>query len=232
MKILIIEDESIIAQRIERLVRRVLPNDKLQFHTCSELDDGLEYIKEHSCDLLFLDLNINGEDGFEILSSMVAQSFQTIIISANTHRALEAFEYGVLDFIAKPFDEDRVRMALARLTEHSQHPQAIKFLAVNKRHRRILIEVTTIKFIKGAGIYTELHLKNNTVEIHNKSLENLSLILPKNFVRIHKSYIANMNLSKQIIVHAGSKYELLLDSEDKLPIGRTRYKELKEQWFA
>lgn len=232
MKILIIEDESRIARRIERMIRSIF-NDKLsKLNVVDNLENGLKFIKDNEIDLLFLDLNLNGKDGFEVLESVVSEPFQTIIISAYKEKAIRAFEYGVLDFVPKPFDQDRLAKACNRISTKSITEPGIKFLAIKKKGRQMLIGIDQIKYIKGAGIYTELHLKNGATEIHNKTLDGLHLLLPDSFERIHKSYIAEMTNAKEIKVEPGSKYSLVLKTEEELPIGRTRYKKIKEQWFS
>ncbi|MBK7227614.1 MAG: hypothetical protein IPH97_01775 [Ignavibacteriales bacterium] len=60
-------------------------------------------------------MNLNAKDGFELLKQVVSQSFHTIVISANINRAIEAFEYGVLDFIPKPYNIERLKAAFQRL---------------------------------------------------------------------------------------------------------------------
>ena len=79
------------------------------------LQQGLGFIKEQSIDLLFLDLNLNREDGYELLEEVAAESFHTIIVSAYKDRAIRAFEYGVLDFVAKPYTEERLSLAIQRI---------------------------------------------------------------------------------------------------------------------
>jgi len=72
MNILIIEDEARIASRIERMVTELLKEKLTSISICSELDEGRAYIKDHQIDLLFLDLNLNGENGFEVLKNFSA----------------------------------------------------------------------------------------------------------------------------------------------------------------
>jgi len=232
MNILIIEDESRIARRIRRMIESIFINEITSIQICEALEEGQEYIKNEVVDLLFLDLNLNGLNGFDILESVVAESFHTIIISAYKEKAITAFEYGVLDFVPKPFDEARLAKACQRIQKKEEGEQGLRFLAVKKRGKRVLINVTEIKYIKGAGIYTELFLKNGQKEIHNKSLENLTMILPDTFERIHKSYVAEMKGAKEIIVEPGSKYFLALADGERLPIGRTKYKDIKKRWFS
>lgn len=232
MNILIIEDESRIARRIERMIRNILRQSITSIMMSDSLEDGLSIIKNNSIDILFLDLNLNGKDGFDILELVVAESFHTIIISAYKEKAIKAFEYGVLDFIPKPFDEDRLAKACVRITGKKSQNTGTKFLAIKKRGKRALINISDIKYIKGAGIYTEIYMNNGSKEIHNKSLENLSLLLPDSFERIHKSYLVEMNIAKEIIIEPGSKYMLALQNEERLPIGRTRYKAIQQKWFS
>ena len=231
MLIAIIEDEARIARRLERMINQIFEGQDFQVMVASNLEQGKLLIKKEEVDLLFLDLNLNGEDGFDVLENVVAESFHTIIVSAYKDRAIRAFEYGVLDFVPKPFDEARLRKSIERMQSKPKTESNIKYLSVKKMGKVSLINVDDILYIKGAGVYTELMLKSGRKEIHSKSLESLSVILPPHFERIHRSYIADMQEALQIIIEPGSQYYLLLKNEEVLPIGRTRYKELKAQWF-
>lgn len=229
MKILIIEDEARIAKRIERMTRNFFDKE-VQILLCDALENGLHAIEQHPIDLLLLDLNLNGEDGFEILQSVVVKSFQTIIISAYTDKAISAFNYGVLDFVPKPFDESRLRQAFTRFTTPEKQSNGdIQFLAVKKGKSIKLITIENIKYIKGAGIYTELHLSDGRMELHDKSLESLEKLLPPQFERIHKSYILCWNEADKLVVEAGGRYNMLLKNGELLPVGRSKYKEIRHK---
>ncbi|PAM95735.1 DNA-binding response regulator [Flavobacterium sp. IR1] len=227
MKVLIIEDEARIAKRIERMTRDFFDKE-VQILLCDSLENGLNTIETQTIDLLLLDLNLNGEDGFDVLQSVTAKSFQTIIISAYTDKAITAFNYGVLDFVPKPFDETRLSQAFTRFTSSEKQPNgAIQFLAVRKAKTIKLITIKDIKYIKGAGIYTELHLADGRIELHDKSLESLEKLLPSSFQRIHKSYILCWHEADKLVVEAGGRYNMLLKNGDLLPVGRSKYKEIR-----
>ncbi|MCM0667011.1 LytR/AlgR family response regulator transcription factor [Flavobacterium tyrosinilyticum] len=229
MKILIIEDEARIAKRVERMTRDFFDKD-VQILLSDSLESGLIAIENNPIDLLLLDLNLNGEDGFEILQTFVAGPFQTIIISAYTDKAITAFNYGVLDFVPKPFDQNRLEQAFMRFTaQGKQSGGDVRFLAVRKAKTFRLVPINEILYIKGAGIYTELHLANNKIELHDKSLEALEKLLPETFERIHKSYILCWEQADKIVVEAGGKYSMQLKNGDLLPIGRSKYKEIKNK---
>lgn len=229
MKILIIEDEARIAKRIERMTRSFFDKDA-QILLCDSLENGVNTIEQQSIDLLLLDLNLNGEDGFDILKTFVAKSFQTIIISAYTDKAITAFNYGVLDFVPKPFDQLRLSQAFMRFTTPAKESgRDIQYLAVKKGRAIKLISIKDIKYIKGAGIYTELHLSDGRIELHDKSLESLEKLLPLTFERIHKSFILCWHEADKLVVEPGGKYSMLLKNGEMLPVGRSKYKEIRHK---
>ena len=80
----------------------------------THLPEALCFIENNSLDLVLLDLNLNGDNGFDLLTTAVSESFHTIVISAYKDQAITAFEYGILDFVPKPFNRDRLEQAFDR----------------------------------------------------------------------------------------------------------------------
>lgn len=231
MNILIVEDESRIAKRIERMTRDIFGNALESIKHINTLHEALKFTENSSLDLVLLDLNLNGDNGFDMLATAVSESFHTIVISANKDQAITAFEYGVLDFVPKPFNRDRLEQAFNRaITKEKIENNTIKVLAIKKRGRIQLIPIEDLLYIKGAGAYTELFLTDGTKELHDKSLEKLEQLLSHTFERIHKSYVVKMSEVKEIIVKSGSKYMAVLKNGALIPIGRTKYKDLKAKW--
>ncbi|MBM1107016.1 response regulator transcription factor [Aurantibacter crassamenti] len=232
MNILIVEDEARIAKRIERMTRTIFGSALQSITLSSSFQEALHYIENNVLDFVLLDLNLNGENGFDLLTTSVSKSFHTIIISANKDQAITAFEYGVLDFVPKPFNQERLEQAFNRATtKETSEGHELKLLAIKKRGRVQLVPIEELLYIKGAGTYTELFLKNGTKELHDKSLEKLEQLLSRTFIRIHKSYLVKISEVKEIIVKSGSKYWAELKNGELIPIGRTKYKILKERWL-
>ena len=230
MDILIVEDEARIAKRIKRMTQEIL-GDTLQSLThINTLQEALSFIENNNLDLVLLDLNLNGEDGFDLLTTAVSESFHTIVISAYKDQAITAFEYGVLDFVPKPFNQGRLEQAFNRAIAKEVSNNEIKYLAVKRRQRIQLIPLEDVRYIKGAGAYTELHLTNGKKELHDKSLEKLEQLLSGPFERVHKSYLVKMSEIKEITVGSGSKYMAELTNGEQIPIGRTKYKDIKAKW--
>jgi two-component system response regulator LytT len=230
MKILIVEDEPLLAQRLERLCREILGTRLESIRIATVFSEASARLSESPIDLLLLDLNLHGRDGMQLLASTVAGSFHTIIVSANTDHALRAFEYGVMDFVAKPFTRERLEQALQRVIDRdARAATAAKFLAVRKHGKVELVPIDRVLYVEGAGAYAEIVLEDGRRELHDKTLEKLHALLPPVFERIHKSYVVRMSAVKALHAAEGSHYEAELRNGVRLPIGRTRYKELREK---
>lgn len=230
MKLLIVEDEPMIARRLERLSRELLQDRVEAVRIARSFATAQALLQEQPVDLLLLDLNLEGADGMALLREAAAGSFHTIIVSANVDRALDAFAHGVLDFVPKPFTEERLAQAFARLTSPERGVVTTSYLSVRKPGRIELVPVAEVLFAQGAGAYSELVLESGKVELHDKTLEKLEVLLPADFVRVHKSYLIRLSAVKALHAHEGSRYEAELRNGVRVPVGRQRYKELKLQW--
>jgi len=230
MNIVIVEDEPLVQQRIQRLSLQILAKYKPKINCFTNLDDADVFITENSIDLLLLDLNLKGRSGFDLLKNNLAAAYHTIIISAYADKAIEAFEYGVLDFIAKPFTAERLEKSLARLLENSQRSYyGCRYLSIKKMGSIELLEISDIAYIQAEGHYSLIKLtkKNNSTALHAKNIEKIMQLLPENFLRVHRSYIVNMNLVKKLIIEEGSRYSIVLNNDAVVPIGRTKYQSVK-----
>lgn len=228
MRILIVEDEAVAARGLERHLRLILGNRITSLKVQRTYIGSECHIKDNPVDLLFLDLNLSGEDGFELLRDAASGSFQTIIVSGNTDRALEAFEYGVLDFVPKPVTAERLRQALARLddpgTASGRHA---RYLSVRREERTVLLPVERVCYIQGQDNYVQIRLRDGSSERHRKTLESLQRILPPRFHRLHRSFLVNLDEIDHLNAPGGGKYEAHLKNGESVPVSRSRYKELK-----
>lgn len=225
MRVLIVEDVTLIAERIADLAKQFLPDCSIRIsHT---LEDAKLCIREAQYDLVFLDLNLNGKDGFDLLHSAVAATFQTIIITANRDQAAIAFDYGVLDFISKPILEKRFKMAVDRfLSDSNPQREALKYLAIKSRGQVQIIDIKEVEFIKASGNYSEIITHKKECFIHDKNLDKLLKILPSHFLRVHRSYIIPKGSISKVRKHGGGKYSVVLAGGEELPLSRVVYREV------
>lgn len=226
MRVLIVEDEQVIAQRLERLLRAEAGNELASLDRCATLDEAESWLAQHPMDVVFLDLNLNGRDGFKLIQNITSRPFHTVVVSAHTERAMEAFEIGVLDFIGKPFSRERIGKTLERLRgARANHPAAV--LAVRTAGRVDLVPVADVAYVQAAGSYSELVLRDGGVRIHSKSLDQLLSVLPLAFERVHRSYLVRLDEVVQVRVREGSRYSAVLVSGNEIPIGRTRVEAIR-----
>ena len=231
MRVLMVEDEAVPARRLERLIRELLGTDLEHLESLSHVDDAIDRILESPVDLVFLDLNLHGQDGFDLLRRAVSGAFHTIVVSAHTERALEAFELGVLDFVPKPFTRDRLRSAIERAAGSGPDPRALKYLAVRRSGNIQLVPIDDVVFVRAADDYAELHTGDGQVHLHDKTLSKLATLLPEPFERVHRSYLVDLRQARHLKSEPGSRYFLELKDGRQIPVGRTRVRALRRRFI-
>lgn len=227
MRILIVEDEPPIAEYLEKCVWGILGSKIRDMHISLTLEEAFIYLKNHTIDLCFLDLNLSGDDGYDILKKAVSMPFQTIIVSAHVERAVKAFEYGVIDFIPKPFNMKRLRQAFDRYFGHIKIPFHMKYLVIQKSGNHIMLPVKNVIYFKADRYLVEIHIKEGSTEYVEKPLNHLERILPDNFIRIHRSYIVNLHYIESFKHKGSGIYRVHLSEGDVLPLSRNRSRNFK-----
>ncbi|HEX8173076.1 MAG TPA: LytTR family DNA-binding domain-containing protein [Thermoanaerobaculia bacterium] len=211
MRIAIVEDEAVVARRLERMVRALVDaSDTIEIAPSRA---AARELLRRPLDLLFLDLNLNGRDGFALLEEAAASRFHTVVVSAHHDQALRAFEYGVADFVPKPWSEERLRRALERV--RGSEPSPARTLMVRKGRELRAILARDVVYVRGADDYAELHLADGSTHLHEKSLTQLETLLPDEFARVHRSYIANLTQ-----VSAMRNDALVMRDGSVIPVGR------------
>ncbi|TGL33514.1 LytR/AlgR family response regulator transcription factor [Leptospira perdikensis] len=226
MKILIVEDEIVAARGLERMLRELLGSKISSLRIEKSLIGSQCFIQENEIDLLFLDLNLDGDIGFDLLQEASAASFLTIITSGNTAEAIRAFEYGVLDFVPKPISKDRITKALEKYKTNNGQTKT-RYIGIKQDDRLNLIATKDILYVQSFDKRVKVFQKNGEMLVHNKSLDSILKVLPAHFLRIHRSYIVNSKQINKIKTSAGGSYQLELNTGTKLKMGRNYYKELK-----
>lgn len=220
MRVLIVEDEPLVRQRLLRLCTE-LAGGRARFDAAEDLEVAAERLQHGVYDGLLLDLNLDGEDGFEVLRRAVAGRYHCVVVSAHRERAVQAFEHGVLDFVAKPFSRERLGQALDRLLDAGRYRAGnARYVGIWRAHGTASIELAQVLWIRADGDYCELRLLDGRSELHDKSLARLAAVLPPDFVRCHRSYLVNLRHVRSLHAGSGSRYWLTLAGGVELPVGR------------
>lgn len=165
LKVLVVEDEPLVARRLVRLLGELLP-EGATIRRCDDLHEATKLLGADRYDAVFLDLNLMGDDGFDLLGGALLAAQQTVVVSANTDRALEAFEHGVVDFVPKPFDEPRLAIAVERILSPRSKRALGRVVTVKTGREAQAIPVDRIRAIHGAGNYSELELVDGRRPLH------------------------------------------------------------------
>lgn len=227
MRILIVEDEPLVRQRLLRVCTE-LAGAKARFDAVEDLESAGDRLQRSVYDGLLLDLNLAGEDGFELLRRAVSGRYHCVVVSAHRERALQAFEHGVLDFVPKPFSRERLGQALERLLDVGRYRSGqARYLGIWRAQGTALVELAEVMWIRADGDYSELHMASGRSELHDKSLAGLGSVLPPDFVRCHRSYLVNLRHVRALHAASGSRYWLVLNDGTELPVGRAHVAALR-----
>ena len=247
IKAIIVDDEQPARELISNLVNRYF-NTQIQIVSkCSSVNEAKEAISTHHPNLVFLDITMPGNNGFELLKSNLKRNFEVIFITAHNDYAIKAFKYSAFDYLLKPIDLDEfqnsVSRAIDRVKENNmfsscqlkgllenlgeQQPKKI-WVQSEKEIRGIL--VSEILFCKAAGAYSEIKLKDSSVVLSSKSLKEMADVLKDaSFIKTHKSYLVNKENILRIVKGENWTLELESGGTETIPISHRRRKEVNEQ---
>ena len=220
MRVVIVEDEPMVARRLERVTREVLGARLHSVHCVSTIDSAGGQLARGEESVLLLDLQLSGEDGFDVLRRAMAEPCSTIVVSANTNRALEAFELGVVDFVPKPFTAGRLALAFERLVER-RGTERTRYLAVSVAGRIDLIPLDEVVAVHGDDDYSSIETVRGERRLHKRTLAHLETLLPGTFQRVHRSHIVNLVHARQIRINPSGGRSLLLANGSEVPVSRS-----------
>jgi DNA-binding LytR/AlgR family response regulator len=210
--------------------------------------EGVNLIREHNPDLVFLDVQMPGLDGFGVIKKLLDKKVhlpKIVFATAFDQYAVKAFEVNAVDYLLKPFDKKKVRAklesgsassdkleTLVRMLE-SQKPQASKIL-IKAAGRLFLVNQKDIGFASiEEGVITVVTSGPNGMEGQSncRTLEELLDSLDPNlFWRAHRSYLVNINRIKEVVPWFKSSYQLRMDDkkQTEIPVSRAQTKRLRE----
>jgi two-component system, LytTR family, response regulator len=209
--------------------------------TVVECESGLQAIEEirkSRPDLVFLDVQMPGCGGFDVLELLGSDLPSTIIfVTAYDEYALRAFEAGALDYLLKPFDDARFHRALDRAKDKLAHytplqPQRLQRIVVKSRGEVLFLNVADIDWIEAAGYYACLHVGSDTHILRRTLLELVGDLDENKFMRIHRSIIVNLDRIHALELQEGGDYEVVLTSKVRLRLSRRFRKRLQDRMGA
>jgi two-component system, LytTR family, response regulator len=248
IKTILVDDEANNLQYLQSLLKDNCPLLQVM-ETANTSADGLLMIEELQPQLVFMDVDMPGMNGFEVLKKLEPLSFEIIFVTAYNQYAMEAFEYNAVAYITKPIVTEKLVAAVEKAItkiEEKKYTEHIFSLLENvqqkSEHDKIalptlqglqFVKLNQICYVESSGNYSNFFLADNTKIMVSRQLGEYEKLLPAdNFVRIHDKHIINLTCIKEYI--KGSGGEVILENGARLTVAARRKDELLsrfEKWL-
>ncbi len=216
MKILIVDDEKLASSRVKRILNELGHEDITVFNDSLEASEN---IVKNRYDIVFLDIQMPNITGLELANKILELEPKTFIIfqTAFDQFAIEAFKIGGVDYILKPTTKESIESSLSKVKKYIQtHSETNSKKIMGKRGNKIyLIEVDDIFYIKADLDEVIIRIKEADVYVRKKIGDMNKLLSNKNFFRIHRSIIVNVDKIKSMESGEQSKLQISFEGIDE-----------------
>ena len=235
MTAIIVDDEKHCRDVLALLLQKYCPQVQV-LASCPSAQAGVEAITLHRPDMVFLDIEMPGMNGFDMLEACRYTDFKLIFTTAYNEYAIKAIRHNALDYILKPVDKDELVQAVERAwqdrsAKSSAHVEGlIEYLNKQKTGDRIalptleglqILQSEDIYYCESDGGYTRFFLSNGKVSLISKTLKEVEDVLEsKGFCRIHNSYLINLRFVQKYI--RGDGGEVIMANGSNIPVSRNK----------
>lgn len=254
INVLIVDDEPAARQRLVDLLNR--EEDIELVGQAASGREAIHAIGTLSPNLVFLDVQMPGLTGTEVVQEIGPEHMPPVIfVTAYDQYAVKAFELAAIDYLLKPFDDERFEQALARVRQAissreinklrdrlaallsgtaqptaplSPIPHYLERIGVEMRGQMRIVPVDQIDFITANGDYAELHVSDETFLIREQMTAMAERLDPGQFYRIHRSTIVRLDRIDTLLYSQGGNYAVRLKDGKRLKVSRGRYEELQQ----
>lgn len=202
IKALLVDDEPISIKHLEVLLTKFCPDIEI-VAKANNVEAALDRILTYKPDLIFLDIELGGETGFDLLRKIEYRKFEVIFVTAYSQFAIDAIKAHALDYILKPVNKVELitsveaaidAILLKKHKSSSQRDHRSSRLSLPTMEGLLFVDIHDIIFIESEGRYSRFHLANHTKLMVSKNLGEFEMELSgKGFTRIHHSYIVNLS---------------------------------------
>lgn len=233
IKAIIIEDEVKAAELLSEMVNEIEPRIQI-VDKCADLPTAVKSIKKNSPDLVFLDVELPIYNGLQLLNFFNPDEikFRIIFTTASHQHAIQAFNMSAVDYVLKPIQYDKLTNAIQKFIDNYGKGDQVPYGALKDNYfsngnKKIvvplmngfeIIKLRDILYIKAEGSYSHIHQENGSslMVSHNLKYYEDIFIGEINFLRVHRSYLVNINFVKRISRNDGST--LVMENNSELPV--------------
>jgi DNA-binding LytR/AlgR family response regulator len=248
MRVLIVEDEKMAANRLTQLLAKLAPEAQV-LDQVDSVKRAIEWLNTQDADLLFFDIQLADGLSFEILEKVKVET-PIIFTTAYDEYAIKAFKVNSIDYLLKPIDPEELKTALEKFQSQFQSPaqpvldlraieQAMKQMTKKYKERFLVkigdhikaLEVSDASFFFSQEKATYLQNSSQKRFIIDYSLEQVQELLdPEDFYRINRKYLISMKAIKDIVAYSNSRLRLILDGSDEMDaiVSRDKVQDFKK----
>jgi two-component system LytT family response regulator len=236
MRSIIVDDELKSRESLKILLEDFCDNVEVKA-LCQNVEEGIEAISVHKPDVVFLDIQMQRETGFDLLAKIKNIDFEVIFTTAYSEYAIKAFKFSAIDYLLKPIDIEELKRALSkverklngsfsqRLEQLIQNlkpatPQNLK-LALPTSDGLVFIKIDQILYCEASSNYTEIYCDDGKKYIVSRTLKEYEDILTEhNFFRIHNSHLINLSCIKKYV--RGDGGYVIMDNDAALDVSKRK----------
>ena len=221
MKYLIIEDEPNSRLFLQDIMAHYFAEWKL-LGVCSSVSESITAIQQLQPDLVMLDIEIGEGNGFDVLNAFENPEFRVIFITGYDHYSLKAIKYAALDYLLKPLNIEELRSSLLRFEQQYTGPDPRlgiarnsvaagkpKHLVIPSGKSYLVVQFDDITHLSAEGRYVYFHLTDNSKVMASHAIGYYEQLLEgSQFIRVHKSYMVNLDKVSRIITQPALQLEL------------------------
>ena len=243
---LLVDDELPACETLSWLLHEYCP-EVLVAGMVHSAQDARSFLTQYNIDVIFLDISMPGQNGFDLLSSLPENKYQVVFVTAHNEYAVKAFREAAVDYLLKPVDAAELKQAVSKVVERLSVQGAInhnyersiqeiitKFSSPSKLNRIAVPHSEGIHFILAKDIvymeadsnYTIFHLVNGSKIVASKTMAEFEQQLPEGFFRIHKSFHINLIHVVDYIKKDGNS--VIMNDGSLLPVSRRKIQELMQ----
>ncbi|KJY51496.1 Sensory transduction protein LytT [Bombilactobacillus mellis] len=239
MKILVVDDEKLARSELTYLIEQSprLKDYQLEIFQSEDINHGLEILIKEQIDIIFLDISLNDENGFDLAQQLYKLPKAPLLIFATAFDefAVKAFNVDAVDYILKPFEQKRVDQALGKAIRALGEKKAAaqkplkNLLAIELDDRDVVIKKDNlISATVNNGILT-ITTKTNRYQTKNTLSWIKSRLTEANFVQVHRNSLVNLEAVKEVQPWFNHTTILVMNNNDKIHVGRSYQKDLKQR---
>lgn len=242
MRTLLVDDERHCLKTLQWELQQTCPELEV-VGSCSSGEEALAVIRQLQPELVFLDIEMPGMNGFELLRQFDSLPFEVIFTTAYDHFAIKAFKVKAADYLLKPIDAQELRAAVSTVQQRRKQdpmPESVQLLLDRLKFRSEeegmlvslpasdgldFVPVSNIVYCQSEGNYAHIHFQDRPKMLVTRTLKELEEQLPPGrFFRVHNSYLINLREVRRFVRNDGGY--LVMSNGDSVRISRTRKEQL------